>query len=89
VLVDMTFVRVVEVTIVQVIGVAAVTHGWVATAWAVLMRMVGMGGGGASRHGIASFPYSKCTDAAAQRLRRRLIILTVGKSGPEWQGRTA
>jgi hypothetical protein len=38
VLVDMTFVRVVEVTIVQVIGVAAVTHGWVATAWAVLMR---------------------------------------------------
>ena len=88
-LVDMTFVRVVEVTIVQVIGVAAVTHGWVATARAVLMRMVGMGGGGARRHGIASFPYSKCTDAAAQRLRRRLIILTVGKSGPEWQGRTA
>jgi hypothetical protein len=40
VLVDMTFVRVVEVTVVQVIGVAAVTHGWVATARAVLMRMV-------------------------------------------------
>jgi hypothetical protein len=69
VLVDMTFVRVVEVTIVQVIGVAAVTHGWVTTARAVLMRMVGVGGGGASRHRIPSFPYSKCTDAAAQRLR--------------------
>ena len=53
-LIDMTFVRVVEVTIVQVVGVAAVTYGWVTTARAVLMRMVGMGGGGASRHGIAS-----------------------------------
>ena len=41
----MTFVRVVKVTIVQVIGVAAVTHGGVSTAGAVLMRMVGMGGG--------------------------------------------
>jgi hypothetical protein len=67
VLVDMTFVRVVEVTIVQVIGVACVTHGGVSTARAVLMRMVGMGGGGASRHRIPSFPYSKCTDTAAQR----------------------
>jgi hypothetical protein len=88
-LVDMTFVRVVEVTIVQVIGVAAVTHGGVATPWAVLMRMVGMGGGRASRHGIASFPYSKYTDAAAQRCAATFNNLTVGKSGPEWQGRTA
>ena len=43
-LVDMTFVWVVEVTIVQVIGVAGVTDGGVSTARAVLMRMVGMGG---------------------------------------------
>jgi membrane protein required for beta-lactamase induction len=89
VLVDMTFVWMVEVTVVQVIGVAAVTHGWVSTAWAVLMRMVGTGGGGASRHGIASFRYSKCTDAAAQRGVAAFNNLTVGKSGPEWQGRTA
>lgn len=68
VLVDMTFVRVVEVTIVQVVGVAGVTHSGVSTARTVLMRMVGMGGGGVSRRRIPSFPHSKCTDtAAAQR----------------------
>ena len=67
----MTFMRVVKVTIVQVIGVAAVTHSGVSTTWAVLMRMVGMGGGGASRHEIAPFRIQKCSNAAAQPVRRR------------------
>src|ERR1700745_340955 len=84
----MTFVRVVEVTIVQVIGVAGVAHGGVPTARAVLMRMVGMGGGGASRHRIPSFPYSKCTDTAAQRCAATFNIRQLvnrgrsGKGGP-------
>ena len=84
----MTFVRVVEVTIVQVVGVAAVTHGGVSTAWAVLMRMVGMGGGGASRHGIAPF---RIQNARTPRRSRcgGVNSLTVGKSGPERQGPTA
>jgi hypothetical protein len=67
----MTFVRVVKVTIVQVIGVAAMTHGRVSTARTMLMSVVGMSGGGASRHEIASFPYSRCSDAAARPGRRR------------------
>jgi hypothetical protein len=74
VLVDMTFVRVVEVTIMQVIGVAAVTHGGVSTARTVLMRMVRMGGGGASRHRMASFPYSNARAPRRSVVRRRLII---------------
>lgn len=55
VLVDMTFVRMVKVTIVQVVGVAAVTYCGVSTTWPMLMSMVGMGWGGASRRDTASF----------------------------------
>src|SRR5438270_7041358 len=45
----------VEVAIVQVVGVAAVTYRGMSTTWTMLMRMVGMGGGGATRHNSASF----------------------------------
>jgi hypothetical protein len=65
VLVDVTFVRMVEVTIVQVVGVAAVTYRGVSTTWPMLMSMVSMGWGGAARHDTASFRV-RCVDAAAR-----------------------
>ena len=64
-LVDVTFVWMVEVAIVQVVGVAAVTYRGMSTTWTMLMRMVGMGGGGAARHDTASFRV-RCADAAAR-----------------------
>jgi hypothetical protein len=54
----MIFVRMVKVTIVQVVDVAAVTDRGVSTTWPVLVSMVGMGWGGASRHETASSRYS-------------------------------
>jgi hypothetical protein len=44
VLVDMTLVRVVEVTIVQIVDMAAVAYGWVAATRAMLVGMVGVVG---------------------------------------------
>jgi hypothetical protein len=64
VLVDMAFVRVVEVTIMQIIDVAAVADGRVATARTMLMSMVGMGRRGTGRHGVISFPCPGSTDPA-------------------------
>jgi hypothetical protein len=87
VLVDMTFVRMVEVTIVQVVGVAAVTYRGVSTTWPMLMRMVGMGWGGASRHETAAFLGFRCADAAARILRGVVHTSAVGESGPVRQGR--
>lgn len=52
----MSFMRVVKVTIVQIVDVAAVTYRGVAAARPMLMSMVGMGRGGTSRHEITSFP---------------------------------
>jgi hypothetical protein len=66
VLVDMPFVRVMEVTIVQIIDMAAVAHRGMAAARSMLMRMVGMGGGRAIRHGISSFPYPGSADTAVR-----------------------
>jgi hypothetical protein len=43
-LVDMIFVRMVEVTIVQIVYVATVAHSGMSAVRPVLMRMVGMGG---------------------------------------------
>jgi hypothetical protein len=87
VLVDVTFVRMVEVTIVQVVGVAAVTYRGVSTTWPMLMSVVGMGWGGASRHETASFLGFRCADAAARILRGVVHTSAVGKSGPVRQGR--
>jgi hypothetical protein len=55
-LVDVTFVRVVEVTVVQIVYVATVAHGGVSAARPMLMSMIRMGRGRASRHEIVSFP---------------------------------
>jgi hypothetical protein len=65
-LVDMILVRVVEVTIVQIIHVATVAHGGVSAAWPVLMSMVGMSRGRASHHGIVSFLCSRSADTAVR-----------------------
>jgi hypothetical protein len=65
-LVDMIFVRMVEMTIVQIVYVATVAHGGVSAAGPMLMSMVGMGRGRASRHGIVSFPCSKSADTAVR-----------------------
>jgi hypothetical protein len=66
VLVDMTFVRMVKVTIVQVVDVATVTYCGVPTSWSMLMSMVGMGWGGATRHKSASSRNLRCADAAVR-----------------------
>jgi hypothetical protein len=54
-LVDMALMRVMEVTIVQIIGVAAVTNGRMAAAGAMLVRMVGVIWCGAGGHRLSSF----------------------------------
>jgi hypothetical protein len=55
VLVDMTFVGVMEVTVVQIIYVVAVADGGMSAAWSMLVCMVVMGLGGAIRHGSNPF----------------------------------
>jgi hypothetical protein len=65
-LVDVTFVRVVEVTVVQIIHVATVAHRGMSAARPMLVSVVGVGWGRASRHGIVSFPFSKTADTAVR-----------------------
>jgi len=55
-LVDVTFVQVVEVAVVQIVDMVAVTHRSVSAARSVLMGMVGMGPCRTSRHRFVSFP---------------------------------
>ena len=79
-LVDMTFVGVVKVTIVQVVSMAAMTYGGVSTTWAVLVRVIGVGGGGARRHETTSFSYLDTSGAAAPfRARANLNCSSVGR----------
>src|SRR5712671_2487114 len=56
VLVDMIFMRMVKVTIVQVVDVAAVLHGGVPTTRTVSVSVARMVGCGASSHRGSSFP---------------------------------
>jgi len=89
----MTFVRMMKVTIVQIVRVAAVTYRGVSTTWPMLMRMVGVGWGGASRHETASFRGFRCADGRILRgdvIDRQLVIegrvaraTTWRKSGPD------
>jgi hypothetical protein len=62
----MTFVRMVKVTIVQVVDVTTVTYCGVSTTWSMLMSMVGMGWGGATRHETASSRNLRCANAAVR-----------------------
>jgi len=84
VLVDMTFVRMMKVTIVQIVRVAAVTYRGVSTTWPMLMRMVGMGWGGASRHETASFRGFRCADGRI--LRGDVIDRQLVNRGPCGEG---
>lgn len=56
VLIDMTFMRVVEVTIVQIIDVAVVANGGVAASGPMLVSMVRVGRRGAGGHWVLSLP---------------------------------
>jgi hypothetical protein len=60
----MIFVRVVEMTVVQIVDVAAVTDGGVAATRTVPVCVVGVGRGGAVRHKLVSFPWKKSSEAA-------------------------
>lgn len=66
VLVDMTFMRVMEMTVVQIIYVATVAHAGMSAARPVLMSMIGMGLGRARRHGVTSFPCPGSADTAVR-----------------------
>jgi hypothetical protein len=56
VLIDMAFMRVMEVTVVQIVDVALVTDGGVATSRPMLVSMVRVGRCGAGSHRVSSFP---------------------------------
>jgi hypothetical protein len=66
VLVDMIAMRVVQVTIVQIVGVAAMAHRGVPAVRAVLMGMIGMVWGRASRHRLSSFISPESVDTAVR-----------------------
>jgi hypothetical protein len=66
VLVDMIFVRMMDVTIVQVVDVAAVLHGGVPATRTVSVSVVRMGGCGASSHRGSSFPCPGSADIAVR-----------------------
>jgi hypothetical protein len=66
VLVDMIAVRVVEMTVVQIVYMATMVYGGMSAARPMLMSMIGMGRRRAGRHGIVSFPCSKTADIAVR-----------------------
>jgi hypothetical protein len=66
VLIDMIFVRVMEMAVVQIVDMATMAHGRMSAIRLMLMRVVGMGWCRASRHGIVSFPCPKTGDTAVR-----------------------
>ena len=62
----MIFVRVVKVTIMQIVDVATMAHGGMSAPRSMLMSMIGMGRGRASRHGVVSFPCPRSADTAVR-----------------------
>src|SRR5438477_12629027 len=75
VLVHMVVMRMVQVTIVQIIGVSGVSHGRVAATCSVLVSMVGMVRCGAGRHGVSSFPCPGSVGTAARPSAAWVIAL--------------
>ena len=61
-LVDVTLVRMVEMTVMQIVGMATMVHGGVSAPRSMLMSMIGMGRCRASRHEIVSFPCPRSAD---------------------------
>jgi hypothetical protein len=70
VVIDMAFVRMMEVTIVEIVDVAAVADGAVAATRPMLVSMVRMGLGRAGRHELISFPCPRSADTAGAPLGR-------------------
>src|SRR5690348_6858123 len=66
VLIDMTFVRVVKVTVVQIVHVAAMAHSGVAARRPMLVIMVRVGRCGAVGHHVSSFPCPGSADTAVR-----------------------
>jgi hypothetical protein len=66
VLVHMISVRVMKVTIVQIVYMAAVTHGVMSASRPMLMSMTGMDRGRASGHRNVSFPCPRSADTAVR-----------------------
>ena len=77
VLVDVTFVRVMEVAVVQIVDMAAVAHRRVSAARSVLMGMVGVGPCRTSRHRLVSFPCPEAADTAVRRSAAWSIALRI------------
>jgi hypothetical protein len=80
VFVDMIFVRMVEMTIVQKVDMATVAHGGVSAARPMLMSMVGMVRGRASRHGMVSFPCPRSADTPERLSAAWAIALRINGS---------
>ena len=66
VIVDMILMRVVEVTIVQIVDVAAVAHGRVAATRTMPVSVVGVVRCGAGGRGVSSFPCPGSADLAVR-----------------------
>lgn len=67
VLVDMIFVRMMEMPVMQIVNMAAMAHGRMSATRPMLMGMIGMGRGRTGgRHGIVSFPSATTADIAVR-----------------------
>jgi hypothetical protein len=77
VLVDVTFVWMVEMTIMQVIDVAGVTNSGMTATRTVLMSMIGMGWCRASRHGVGSLPFPGYPDIGVVAIKSRMARANV------------
>src|SRR5271167_1758690 len=86
VLVDMIFMRVVEVTIVQIIDVAVVANGGVAASRPMLVSMVRVSRCGAGGHWVSSFPCSGSADAAVSYSTEWSIALRTNAKTRSSQG---
>jgi len=81
VLIDVTFMRVVEVAIVQIVDVVVVTHGGVAASRPMLVSMIRVGRCGAVGHRVSSFPCPRSADTAVRSSAAWSIALrTNGKT---------
>ena len=80
VLVDMTFMRMVKVPVVQIVDVATVAHGRVPASQPVLMSMVSMGWSRTSRHRILSFLCPRSADTPVRLSAAWSIALRTNRS---------
>ena len=79
-LVDMSFVRVMKMPVMQIVCMPAVMHRGMSAPRPMLMRVIRMGCSRASRHGIVSFPCSKTAGAAVRLSAAWSIALRIKRS---------